>query len=245
MKVFLLTVLLFLTAIGNYAQDVQLPIYQDSMREIILQRRGYTVSYNQDLKIPNWVFWHLTKERLKGEVKRPANAWHEDMNVPEPRANSDDYRGSGWSRGHMCPAGDNKWDAEAMYESFLYTNICPQDASLNSGDWNEIEIACRRWTEKYGDIYIICGPILYNQEHKTIGGHKVVVPEAFYKVVLCLHDNPKGIAFICKNKKENKKTSDFANTIKQVEEITGIHFFPNLPEDIAKKVKTMVDIKEW
>ena len=91
--------LLFLISIGNFAQDMQLPICKTSVSEVLLYRQGYTVSYNQELRIPNWVFWHLTKERLEGEVKRPANAWHEDLDVPEPRANSDDYRGSGWSRG--------------------------------------------------------------------------------------------------------------------------------------------------
>lgn len=245
MKVFLLTILLFLTTKGNYAQNVQLPICQIGVQEVILQRRGYMVSYNQELKLPNWVFWHLTKDHTVGETKRPANAWHEDMDVPEPRANSDDYRGSGWSRGHMCPAGDNKWDAQAMYESFLYSNICPQDARLNSGDWNEIEIACRRWAEKYDDIYIVCGPVLYNQEHKTIGPHNVVVPEAFYKIVLCLHGNPKGIAFICKNENEKKKTMHYVNTIQEAERVTGICFFPNLPVNISDKVKKEADINEW
>lgn len=245
MKVFLLTILLFLTTISNCAQDVQLPVCQNGAQEVILQRRGYMVSYNQELKLPNWVFWHLTKDHTVGETKRPANAWHEDMDVPEPRANSDDYRGSGWSRGHMCPAGDNKWDVQAMYESFLYSNICPQNTRLNSGDWNEIEIACRRWAEKYGDIYIVCGPVLYNQEHKTIGTHKVVVPEAFYKVVLCLRGSPKGIAFICKNENDNKKTMHYVNTIQETERITGICFFPNLPVEISEKVKKKADIKDW
>ena len=145
----------------------------------------------------------------------------------------------------MCPAGDNKSDSVAMYETFLYTNICPQNALLNSGDWNEIEIACRRWAEKYGDIYIVCGPVFYKQEHRSIGTNKVVVPEAFFKVVMCLNGDPKGIGFICKNENDNKKTSHYVNTIQQVERITGICFFPNLPDEIAEKIKTKADINVW
>lgn len=244
-RVWILLTLLFWTTIGNCAQDVQLPICQNGVSELILQRRGYTVSYNQELRLPNWVFWHLTKDRIVGDVKRPGNAWQEDLDVPVPRANSEDYHGTGWSRGHMCPAGDNKSDSVAMYETFLYTNICPQDARLNSGDWNEIEIACRRWAEKYGDVYVVCGPVFYNQEHKTIGDNKVVVPEAFFKVVLCLNSESKGIGFICKNENDNKKTSHYVNTIQQVERITGICFFPNLPDEIAEKIKTKADIKGW
>lgn len=244
-RVHLIIVLLFLATIGNCAQDVQLPICPNGESELILQRRGYTVSYNQKLRLPNWVFWHLTKERIAGEVRRPGNAWQEDFEVPAPRVNSDDYRGTGWSRGHMCPAGDNKSDSVAMYETFLYTNICPQNALLNSGDWNEIEIACRRWAEKYGAIYIVCGPVFYKQEHRSIGTNKVVVPEAFFKVVMCLNGDPKGIGFICKNENDNKKTSHYVNTIQQVERITGICFFPNLPDEIAEKIKTKADINVW
>jgi endonuclease G len=68
-----------------------------------------------------------------------------------------------------------------MYESFLLSNVCPQHPTLNSGVWNQIEIACRTWAERYGDIYIVSGPVFYNQEHETIGSNKVVVPEAFFK----------------------------------------------------------------
>lgn len=245
MKNFLVIILLFLATIGNCAQEVQLPICQNSAPEIILHRRGYTVSYNQNMRLPNWVAWHLTSDHIEGEARRPSNAWQEDMDVPKPRANSDDYRGSGWSRGHMCPAGDNKWDAQAMYETFLYTNICPQDARLNSGDWNEIEIQCRRWAQKYGDIYIVCGPVLYNKVYRTIGHNQVVVPDAFFKVVVCLNGAPKGIAFLCRNEGENHKIADYVTTISQVEQITGINFFPSLPIETADKVEKKVDINEW
>ena len=231
--------------IDNCAQDVQLPICQDNTSEIILQRRGYDVSYNQNMRLPNWVAWNLTSDHIEGEARRPGNAWQEDLDVPLPRANSDDYRGNGWSRGHMCPAGDNKWDAEAMYETFLYTNICPQDARLNSGDWNEIEIQCRKWAQKYGDIYIVCGPVLYNKVYRTIGLNQVVVPAAFFKVVLCFNGAPKGIAFLCRNEGENHKIADYVTTISQVEQITGINFFPSLPIEIADKVKNKADINEW
>ena len=242
-KLLLLALLLFNA--GLFAQGWQLPALQTNVPQIILQRHGYDVSYNQNMRLPNWVAWHLTSDHIEGEARRPSNAWQEDMVVPEPRANSDDYRGSGWSRGHMCPAGDNKWDAEAMYETFLYTNICPQDTRLNSGDWNEIEIQCRRWAQRYGDIYIVCGPVLYNKVYRTIGYNQVLVPDAFFKVVLCLNGVPKGIAFLCRNEGENHKIADYVTTISQVEQVTGIDFFPSLPIETADKVKNKADINEW
>ena len=186
--------------------NIDIPSPLKDVSEQILYRKGYIVSYNKDTKLPNWVAWNLTAEHVNGEARRPGNAWHEDTDVPTPRANSFDYKGSGWTRGHMCPAGDNKWDSDAMYETFLYTNCCPQNANLNTGTWNQIEISCRRWAEKYGEVYVVCGPILFRQEHEVIGGNKVVVPEAFFKVILCLNDkNSKGIGFICRNTDGNRK----------------------------------------
>lgn len=87
-----------------------------------------------------------------------------DPDLPESQAvTTDDYKRSGMDRGHMCPAGDNRWHWKAMQESFYMTNICPQNHNLNRGDWKELEDACRLWTKKEGKLYIVCGPVLYRQ----------------------------------------------------------------------------------
>ena len=151
----------------------------------------------------------------------------------------------GYDRGHMCPAGDNKWSSEAMDDSFLFTNVCPQAPSLNRGDWNEMEQACRKWAKQYGDIYIVCGPIFYKKSSKTIGKNKVAVPDAFFKVVLCMNPSPKAIGFIYKNADGNRPKGDYANSVDEVERITGIDFFPSLPDDIEKMVEAKCDVSEW
>lgn len=211
----------------------------------LLVRKNYIVSYNSHTRCPNWVLWQLTREHADGNVKRPDYAFHEDMEIPAPRAELADYRHSGYDRGHMCPAGDNKWDADAMYESFLMTNMCPQNQNLNSGLWNQIEMQCRYWAKKYGTIYIICGPVFLKGEHQTIGQNKVTVPEAFFKLVVCLEGTPKGIAFICRNTDGNRKKDYYVNTISQVERITGYTFFPSLDADMAKAIKEHADLKDW
>lgn len=227
------------------ALDIDIPAPLVNTSEQILYRKSYIVSYNKDTKMPNWVAWHLTSNHTMGEYRRPGNAFHEDLDVPAPRANNNDYKGSGWSRGHMCPAGDNKWDPEAMYESFLLSNVCPQNMNLNSGVWNQIEITCRTWAERYGDVYIVCGPILFNKEHETIGMTQVVVPEAFFKVVLCLNGEPKGIGFICRNTEGNRRKDLYVNSISQVERVTKIKFFPHLNKEIADIVKSQTDLSIW
>ena len=213
--------------------------------EQILKRTGYVASYNKTTLLPNWVAWHLTAERTEGSAKRSGVDFAEDTEVPEPRATDWDYYNSGYDRGHMCPAADNKWSKKAMEESFLFTNMCPQNDNLNRGDWNEMEMACRKWAKKYGDLYIVCGPILYKGKHKTIGKNKVVVPEAFFKVVLRTGDDPQAIGFIYKNTSGNRPKDSYVNTVDEVERITGIDFFPSLPDDVEKKVEAECDLGLW
>lgn len=213
--------------------------------EQILKRTGYVASYNKTTLLPNWVAWHLTAERTEGSAKRSGVDFAEDTEVPEPRATDWDYYNSGYDRGHMCPAADNKWSKKAMEESFLFTNMCPQNGNLNRGDWNEMEMACRKWAKKYGDLYIVCGPILYKGKHKTIGKNKVFVPEAFFKVVLRTGDDPQAIGFIYKNTSGNRPKDSYVNTVDEVERITGIDFFPSLPDNVEKNVEATADIANW
>lgn len=221
--------------------DVRLPSHIPSQ---LLCRTAYSLSYNKETLCPNWVAWHLTSEHVDGEWAR-SNDYREDYEVPAPRATNDDYRGSSWSRGHMCPAGDNKWDANAMSETFLLSNICPQERSLNSGLWNRIETDCRKWAQNYGKVHIVCGPLFYNKKHETIGENKVAVPEAFYKVILCLQGKPKAIGFVVKNNAGTKKKDQYVNTIDEIERITDYDFFPSLPDSIEEIVEAYSDLKDW
>lgn len=230
---------------GEY-KDLEIPARLKSVPEQILRRTGYTVSYNSNRRVPNWVAWCLTPKRLTGNSKRSDAKFHEDTDVPEPRAIDFDYVRSVYDRGHMCPAGDNKWSEKAMEDCFRITNMCPQDGGLNRGMWNSIEQQCRAWAKKYGKVYVVCGPIYLNQQHRKIGKNKVVVPEAFFKVVLCMEGTPKAIGFICRNQSQKgKKKTDFINTIDDVERITGYDFFSKLPDDIEDKVEAHADINEW
>ncbi len=228
-------------------KDVLLPAPLDGKPEKILVRKGYTVSYNTEYNLPNWVAWELTPEKLVERESR-TNKFLPDPDLPADIAvTTDDYKNSGWDRGHMSPAGDNRWHWKAMQESFYMTNICPQNHNLNRGDWKELEEACRKWAMKEGQIYIVCGPVLYNQKHRTIGReHKVTVPEAFFKVILCTTSNPpKAIGFIYKNAPGNHRLDHYVNTVDQVERITGIDFFPALPDEVERKVEAEYDLALW
>ena len=212
---------------------------------IPLERAAYRLSYNPATRLPVWVAWHLTAEHTDGPYSRKGIKFAEDEDVPVPRATNMDYVNSGYDRGHICPSGDNKWSEEAQLQSFLYTNCCPQLHNLNAGDWNELEGKCRKWAQQYGGVYIVSGPLLLNKKHKTIGKNKVVVPEAFFKVVLCMEGEPKAIGFIYRNEANNKTMSSYVNTVDDVERLTGLDFFSALPDEVEREVEAKADLADW
>lgn len=225
--------------------SLELPALRPQSGEHILRREAYTVSYDKETRLPRWVAWRLTAEHTDGEYGRKGLKFAEDEDVAEPRATDGDYYNSGYDRGHMCPSADCKWSEEAQRQSFLFTNACPQHHGLNAGDWNEMEQQCRSWAQDYGCLYVACGPILYKGRHKTIGRNRVVVPEAFFKVVLCMEGKPKAIGFIYKNTSGNRPKSSYVNTVDEVERITGIDFFTALPDDIEAKVEAEANPGDW
>ena len=94
-------------------------------------------------------------------------------------------------------------------------------------------------------MYIVCGPIFYKNSKKTIGKNRVSVPDAFFKVVLCMTGEPKAIGFIYKNGDGNRPKGDYANSVDEVERITGIDFFPTLPDEIEDKVEATCNPDDW
>ena len=108
-----------------------------------------------------------------------------------------------------------------------------------------MEQQCRSWAKEYGDIYIVCGPIFYKGKHKTIGSNKVAVPDAFFKVVLCMQGTPKAIGFVYKNVEGNRPKDSYVNTVDEVERITGFDFFPALPDRVENKVEAARNWNDW
>lgn len=240
------TAALYDTKPSQVPHSLEIPRLLQGSEGKILRRVGYTCSYNARNRIPNWVAWHLTANHVSGHNKRDNEVFHEDTEVSNPRAYDSDYRGSGYDRGHMCPSGDNKWNKEAQEQSFLFTNICPQRHNLNTGAWNDVELQCRAWAKRYGDLYIVCGPVLYDQQHKTIGRNRVVVPEAFFKVVLRKHDNYyKAIGFVYENKGASRDMSRYVRSIDDVEQLTGFDFFSALPDNIEEKIEKSANLRDW
>ena len=148
----------------------------------VFEHMGYTLSYTEKWRIPNWVAWELLSSELYGDFDR-AEKFGPDPSWKGRQAYDRDYVGSGWDRGHMAPSGDMKWSSQTMKECFYLTNICPQNHNLNSGVWNDLEKQTRKEAKYYGRVWICCGPIV-DRGKGTIGSNKVMIPDGFFKALL-------------------------------------------------------------
>lgn len=228
-------------------RQLELPERMKGTPERIIKHTGYTLSFNREHNSPNWVAWELTAEETEG-TKQRADDFLPDPEVPAPhRVTTDDYKNSGYDRGHMIPAADMKWSAQAMKECFYMSNMCPQNGSLNSGPWSTLEKACRRWAKQEGNIYIICGPVYKTQRPKTIGrDFRISVPDGFFKAVLSVREgHEKAIAFYYANRAGKQPMSATACSVDEIEELTGINCFVALPDEVENKVEASYSLKAW
>lgn len=213
---------------------------------LLIEYCGFEVLYSAQSRIPIWVQYELTADETDGPYTRKGRQFRPDETLSVVHADNDDYRNSGWSRGHMAPAADFKWSDKAMWDTFYYTNCCPQDQSLNNGQWNTLEQKVRSWAKKYGRVFVVTGPIIDENKYGTIGAHRVVVPDAFFKAVLA--ETPYGlqsVAFVMQNKSHNENMQKCALSVNDLERLTGIDFFSNLPDSIEEDVEGSYDLKFW
>lgn len=232
---------------AQQSKKLELPARMKGTPERIIAHTGYTLSFNREHNAPNWVAWELTAKETKGSHPR-AEDFLPDPDVPEPhRVTTYDYKGSGYDRGHMVPAADMKWSARAMKECFYMSNMCPQNGSLNSGAWNSLENACRRWAQQEGSIYIVCGPVYQKKRPKKIGKNcKVSVPDGFFKAVLSTRKgHEKAIAFYYTNRAGKQPMTKTAMSVDQAEELTGINFFVHLPDKLENRIEASYSLKQW
>lgn len=229
----------------NQPAKMELPQIVLTDTTSLVQYEAYTLMYNHERLNPQWVAWELTADETEGEVQRNSK-FRVDTSLHFLQADNDDYRNSGWDRGHMAPAADMKWSETAMCESFYYVNACPQNHNLNGGVWKSLEEKCRALANTYGKLWITCGPLYYDGKYGSIGPHCVSVPDAFFKVLL-IHtcSGYHGIGFIFDNCAGKKPLEYYVWTIDEVEDITGFNFFCSLSPEEEQCAESTVDLNLW
>ena len=214
----------------------------------LLFKTGYVTYFNYQTNNPDWVAWELTSAEAYGRLDRSGFEFVADNALPRAnRVAFYDYKGTRYDRGHMCPAGDMKWSAAAMRDCFYMSNVCPQVRELNHVSWERLESACRRWAKKMGSIYIVCGPVYWKKVPEYIGvDHRVAVPDGFFKVVLCLQKGKeKGIAFYYDNTDVSQSMRKAVRSIDQIEKMTRLDFFSELPDGIENRLESMRNLDDF
>lgn len=233
------------TGNDRLGMELAIPQFTKSTKSQVIQHIGYTVSYNEQRRNPNWVAYELTAAEVDGTEPR-GSKFIPDPEVRGRQAVDDDYRNSGWDRGHLAPAADMKWSEQAMDESFYLSNISPQNGNLNRGVWKSIEELTRDNAQRYGEILVVTGPVFTNKKGLGyIGNNRVIIPNGFYKVLLAYDNGYTGIGFYCENAAGKKKLSTYAKSIDEIENITGIDFFHLLPDEIEGIAEAGYDWNDW
>ncbi|MCB1116075.1 MAG: DNA/RNA non-specific endonuclease [Chlamydiia bacterium] len=197
----------------------------------VLEREGYTVAYDSRSKIPFWTHEHLTEQSLVKNVHRAGVPFQEDPDLYSlHKSTLADYLKSGFDRGHIVPAGDERFSKTALAETFYLSNICPQHPQFNRGLWNHLENHVRSLVKTHGPIEVVTGPLFLSHEeeegrrfvtYQVIGANEVAVPTHFFKVVLAKEGS---WAYVIPNEPVKGELKTFQIPIETLEKISGIRF---------------------
>lgn len=228
---------------------------------IFISRAGYSLGYSGFLKSALWVCETIDPAELVGEAGR-RDRFQEDPLMPESlRSRLEDYRGSGYDRGHLAAAGNFKSEQIQNDESFYLTNIAPQVPAFNQQIWAALE----EWTREYvraanQSVYVVSGGFLYDPaeenpatadgfaEYRVIGPGEVAAPTHFYKILLrCGDAGCSALAFVFENRAYVRpfRLAQRLVAIDWIEERTGLDFFADCAGDAEAALETSPAAELW
>ncbi len=211
--------------------------YLPISKEVVIDHDFFKLSYSEDHEQAEWVAYELKGPQLGSFAFERRSSFRKDPKVPTESASPSDYTHSGYDRGHLAPAADMAYSGEAMRRSFYMSNVSPQQPSFNRGIWKELEEQTRDWAKGSGHLYVVTGPVLRTKGQKRLK-NKVLAPSLFYKILLDLRmPNPKAVAFLMPNEGSDKRLEEYMVSIDSVENLTGIDFFPTLPDKMEEELE--------
>ncbi len=229
----------------------------------LVSRRQYALAYNNGRGTAAWVSWHLGAEWL-GSVER-CDCFTPDSTLPTGFfvAQTWDYSGSGFDRGHLCPSSDRLLNDADNAATFLLTNIMPQAPQLNQGIWAELEDYARGLVASGHELYIVTGGRgsggtgSFGGTTNALAGGAITVPSHYWKVLLILPaDDGDDLARITPDTRviavdiPNTQSasalpwSSYRTTVDAIEAATGLDLFDRIPAAVQQELEAAVDTGE-
>lgn len=211
----------------------------------IVEHTYYSLSYIEKYEQAEWVAYDISQQQLKRPNVKRTDWFETDPKVITGSAKHSDYKGSGYTRGHLVPAGDMAFDELAMKETFFMSNMSPQLRSFNNGIWRELEEQCRDWVYQNKNLFIVSGPVIA-QNPSFFKKNKIAIPDAFFKVVLD-YSMPqiKAVAFYIPHVTSQQPLTSYMISIDSLEKITGIDFFYAAKLNSLDQLEATVDKNLW
>jgi len=214
----------------------------------------FSLEWSYADKANRWTCYQMHKGNMENHTTR-TDDFKEDPEIPSQyRTYPNDYSKSGFSKGHLCPSADRLCSKDQNKQTFYMSNMQPQYQEHNGGLWNNLEEKVRVWAEGCDTLYVVkAATIRSDQLRPEKCNGKLIVPMYFYMALLAYDKNDekkpyKALALWTLHQKvsdKNKNYGDYAMTIDELEELTGIDFFCNLPDNIEDEVEGVIDLKYW
>lgn len=213
-----------------------------------LVNRGYSVGYDDGLPAPRWSSYRVFPYR-DVHLERPSSFKSDPRTAA--RVTTSEYVRSGYDRGHLAPnyAISVCYGGEAQKETFLLSNIVPQLHALNAGLWKDLEQRImKRYVERYGTVWVQVGPVFTSPPAKKVG--RIPVPTAFWMVIADYDEAVGGVRAIAylvphEEKWRDAELTRYVVSIRRVEELTGLDFFPRLPRPAQDRLESAPAPRAW
>ncbi|MFC2991205.1 DNA/RNA non-specific endonuclease [Halomonas tibetensis] len=214
----------------------------------VLRNEGFLVGWSDVRVNPLWVSYQLRAVEDPSAGPRPG--FRKDWRTLWP-VGTDHYAGSGYDRGHMAPnyAIAAVHGREAQLDTFYMSNMSPQRPDLNRRLWQRLEeVVIDRFVPRFGEVQVITGPVFperfFDNVFNRVG--LVEVPEAFYKIIAVPGDKPRVLAFLMPQEVLGDEPLDaYLVSVDEIEGLTGLNFFPRLPDVVAEVLEGEVITQGW
>ena len=237
----------------------------DSINNLFLQKSTtqygvtYSIEWDCAKKAQRWTAYQFHAGIPDNNVGRTTGSFHDDPEIPTAyRTHDNDYTGSGFSRGHMCMSDDRQASEEQNYQTFYCSNIHPQYQNHNGVLWQKLETTVQAWgnNRSFCDtLYVVKAGTIdkssdilgYTNSSKT-DAH-LLIPKYFYMCVLAVKNGQyKAIGFWTEHTNQSisgANPATYAKSIDEIEQLTGIDFFCNLPDDKEEQVERSYNLSSW